>query len=256
MEREHGCTALPSAQAITLSKISEFYPNIKALISVLCTLPVTSCSSWYIRWKSMEREHGCTALPSAQAITLSKISEFYPNIKALISVLCTLPVTSCSRRAQQLIPFWNVADLQQAQLEDSAIGPVARKGPPRAIRAPMGQHNVGSLIERIVVDVLGPLPESEQGNKYLLILADYFTKWTEAFPLPNQEATSVAEVVVKEVVSRYGVSLVLHSDQGRNFESIVSAEMCRLLGIQKTRTTPLHPQSDGMVESFNHQHGR
>ena len=53
----------------------------------------------------------------------------------------------------------------------------------------MGQHNVGAPMERIAVDVLGPLPESEQGNKYLLIVADYFTKWTEAFPLPNQEAT-------------------------------------------------------------------
>ena len=127
----------------------------------------------------------------------------------------------------------------------------ARKGPPKAIRAPMAQHNVGAPMERIAVDVLGPLPESEQGNKYLLIMADYFTKWTEAFPMQNQEANRVAEIVVKEVVSRYGVPLALHSDQGRNFESTVFTEMCRLLGIQKTRTTPLHPQSDGMVECFN-----
>ena len=47
-----------------------------------------------------------------------------------------------------------------------------RKGPPKAVRAPMAQHNVGSPMERIAVDVLGPLPESEQGNKYLLIIAD------------------------------------------------------------------------------------
>jgi hypothetical protein len=115
----------------------------------------------------------------------------------------------------------------------------------------MAQHNVGSPMERIAVDVLGPLPETEQQNKYLLIVADYFTKWTEAFPIRNQEATTVADVLVKEVVSRFGVPLVLHSDQGRNFESTVFAEMCRLLGIEKTRTTPLHPQSDGMVERFN-----
>ena len=99
---------------------------------------------------------------------------------------------------------------------------------------------------------LPPLPETEQQNKYLLIVADYFTKWTEAFPICDQEATTVADIMVKKIVSRYGVPLVLHSDQGRNFESTVFAEMCRLLGIERTRTTPLHPQSDGMIEHFNH----
>ena len=72
----------------------------------------------------------------------------------------------------------------------------------------------------------------------------------EAYALPTQEATTVAEVLVKEFVAWFGVPLMLHSDQGRNFESVVFLEMCALLGITKTRTTPLHPQSDGMVECF------
>lgn len=113
----------------------------------------------------------------------------------------------------------------------------------------MAQYNVGAPMERIAADVLGPIPTSDSGNKYLLM--DYFTKWTEAFPLPHQEAIKVAEVIVKEVVSRFGAPLSLHSDQGCNFESAAFSEMCSLLGIKKTRTTPLHPQSDGMVERFN-----
>ena len=127
----------------------------------------------------------------------------------------------------------------------------SRKGPAKKIRAPMAQYNVGSPIERLAVDVMGPLPITESGNKYLLIAVDYFSKWPEAFPLPDQEAVAVAEVLVKEVVCRFGVPLYIHSDQGRNFESRVFTEMCSLLGISKTRTTPLHPQSDGMVERFN-----
>ena len=67
----------------------------------------------------------------------------------------------------------------------------------------------------------------------------------------NQEATTVAEILVRKVISRFGVPLSLHSDQGRNFESTVFSEMCRLLGVKKTHTTPLHPQSDCMVERFN-----
>lgn len=98
---------------------------------------------------------------------------------------------------------------------------------------------------------IGPLPTSESGNKYVLLIIDYFTKWPEAYSLPNQEATMVAEVVAKEYVCHYGVPLELHSDQGRNLEIKVFQEVCQLLGITKTRTTPLHPQSDGMVERMN-----
>ena len=121
-----------------------------------------------------------------------------------------------------------------------------KRGPQRKIRAPLKTFNVGSPMERIALDVLGPLPTTESGNKYILVIADYFTKWVEAFPLPNQEAKTVADKLVNE-----GIPLIIHSDQGRNFESALFTEMCQLLDIHKTRTTPYHPQSDGMVERFN-----
>lgn len=71
------------------------------------------------------------------------------------------------------------------------------------------------------------------------------------YPLPNQEAVAIAEVLVKEFVCRFGTPREIHSDQGRNFESKVFAEMCRILGIRKTGTTPFHPQSDGIIEIYN-----
>ena len=74
-------------------------------------------------------------------------------------------------------------------------------------------------MERVAVDVLGPLPKTENGNEYILIAQDYFTKWVEAFALPNQQATTVAEVLVDQFFCRFGVPMELHSDQGRNFES-------------------------------------
>ena len=61
----------------------------------------------------------------------------------------------------------------------------------------------------------------------------------------------MAGVLVANFFTRFGVPCELHSDQGREFESAVFSECCRLLGIKKTRTTPLRPQSDGMVERFN-----
>jgi len=73
----------------------------------------------------------------------------------------------------------------------------------------------------------------------------------EAFPIPNQEATTVAEKLVDEVFLKFSVPEQLHTDQGRQFESHLMSEVCKLLGIHKTRTTPYHPQSDGLVERFN-----
>lgn len=127
----------------------------------------------------------------------------------------------------------------------------ARKGPPGRSHAPLQQYQVGGPMERVAVDVLGPFPRSEKGNRFVLVALDYFTKWPEAYALPDQEAETVAEALLEGFFSRFGIPQELHSDQGRNFESRVFAEMCRRMGIQKTRTTPLHPQSDGLVERFN-----
>ena len=100
-----------------------------------------------------------------------------------------------------------------------------RKGPSRKPRSPMKQYNVGAPMERIAVDILGPLPLSNKGNRYLLVATDYFTRWPEAYPIPNQEATTVARCLVEEFFSRYGVPFDVHSDQGRNFESRRFQEM-------------------------------
>ena len=112
----------------------------------------------------------------------------------------------------------------------------------------MRQYNVGVPFERIAIDVAGPFPRSNLGNKYVLVAMDYFTKWPEAYAIPNQEAITVAQVLVDNMFTRFGVPLELHSDQGRNFESAVFKKVCDILRISKTRTTPLHPQSDGMVD--------
>ena len=69
-------------------------------------------------------------------------------------------------------------------------------------------------MKHIATDVLGPIPATEAGNKYILIIADYFTKWVEVFPLPNREAKTVADKLVNEVICRFGTPLIIHSDQG------------------------------------------
>jgi len=98
------------------------------------------------------------------------------------------------------------------------------------------------------MDILYHLPITSAGNRYLLVVIDCFTKWVEAFPLKNIKANTIADIFVKQVISRHGVPLEIHTDQGKNFESSIFQGITRLLGIKKTRTTALHPQSDGQVE--------
>ena len=73
----------------------------------------------------------------------------------------------------------------------------------------------------------------------------------EVLAIPNQEASTVAEKLVDEVFLRFSPPEQLHSDQRRQFESTLMAEICKILQIKKTRTTPYHPQCDGLVERFN-----
>ncbi|KRZ69679.1 Transposon Ty3-G Gag-Pol polyprotein [Trichinella papuae] len=127
----------------------------------------------------------------------------------------------------------------------------ARAIPTRKLQAPMKLQPVSHPFQRVAMDLVGPLEETQSGNRYILVVCDYFSKWPEAFPLPNAEAHTVATALVNGVFCRYGAPETLHSDQGRNFESELVKEVCQLFGVTKTRATVYHPQSDGLVERMN-----
>ena len=74
------------------------------------------------------------------------------------------------------------------------------------------------------MDILGPLPVTHQNNKFILVIGNYFTKWTEAYPTPNMEAHTVAQLFVNEFVARSGAPESLHTHQRRNFESARCAQ--------------------------------
>jgi hypothetical protein len=115
----------------------------------------------------------------------------------------------------------------------------------------MGTVITGNPLERIAIDIMGPLPETESGNKYIMVVGDYFTKWTEAYAIPDHTAETVALYLVTEFICRLGIPHQIHTDQGREFQGFLFLEMCELLDVIKTRTSPWRPQSDGMIERFN-----
>ena len=106
-------------------------------------------------------------------------------------------------------------------------------------------------MERVAMDIMGPFPVTRDGNRYIWVAGDYFSKWFEAYALPDEKTQTVATKFVGEFVCRYGIPRTLHTDQGRNFESNTIRKVCEILGIEKTRTTPYNAKYDGTVEHFN-----
>lgn len=104
--------------------------------------------------------------------------------------------------------------------------------------------------KRIAIDFVGPLPLSENKNRYILVCIDYATRYPEAIPLKTQDAETVANALLN-IFSRVGVPQEILSDQGTNFMSDLMTELCRLLQIKKLSTTPYHPMANGLVENFN-----
>ncbi|CAG2192921.1 unnamed protein product [Mytilus edulis] len=124
----------------------------------------------------------------------------------------------------------------------------ARKPKKESTESPLGTYVSEEPMERVALDIFGPLPLTKRNNKYILVISDLFTKWTEAIALPNQESSTICTAFIDHFVTKFGAPLQLHSDQGRIFQADIFQRMCNLLGIHKTRTASFRPQTNGGVE--------
>lgn len=102
--------------------------------------------------------------------------------------------------------------------------------------------------EKCCLDIVGPLPETQTGNKYILTFQDELSKFLVAIPISRQDAETVAREFVRQIILRMGTPRKLLTDQGSNFLSEVFKNTCKLLRIQKLQTTAFHPESNGSLE--------
>lgn len=105
--------------------------------------------------------------------------------------------------------------------------------------------------ERIGVDLTGPFLPSFKGNKYLMNVVDHLTGWAESYPIRDKKATTVWQTLLQEFFPRHGHPDILITDQGTEFNNHIFDEGLRCLRIDHKRTTPYHPQTNGVVERFN-----
>ena len=130
--------------------------------------------------------------------------------------------------------------------------PICQKsGPAILSKAPLQPLPIiKDPFSRVAMDVFGPLTRTKVGNKYVLVLMDYTSKWPEAYALRNVTTETVIKCLI-DMTARIGIPEEVLTDNGSNFVSKTMREYCTTMGIEQIKTSPYHPQTDGMVERFN-----
>ncbi|GFV69163.1 hypothetical protein TNCV_803531 [Trichonephila clavipes] len=127
-------------------------------------------------------------------------------------------------------------------------------------RSKLQRHTVSPIqpfaptVERfqhVHIDLVGPFPPSD-GFTFLLTCIDRYTRWPEVIPVSDISAEAVAKSFIANWISRFGVPAIIKTDQGGQFQSRLLYNLKQMLGIQRIRTTPYHPSSNGMVEWLHH----
>jgi transposase InsO family protein len=97
--------------------------------------------------------------------------------------------------------------------------------------------------EKSYLDIVGPLPETGMGNRYILTFQDDLSKYVIGVPIRQQDAETIAREFVLQVILRHGAPRTVQTDQGSNFLSEMFKNTCKLLRIKKIQSTAFHPES-------------
>ena len=124
------------------------------------------------------------------------------------------------------------------------------KGSTPTMKTPMRHLMAFKPLEVFAIDFL-KVERGKGGFENILVMTDVYTTYAQAVACKDQSAEVVARVLRDTWFSHYGIPLRIHSDQGRDFEGKLIKELCKLYKIDKSRTTPYHPEGNGQVERFN-----
>jgi len=147
--------------------------------------------------------------------------------------------------------YWPTMERDIEEWIESCPICAARKNP-QSLHVPLGAiTHPEKPFDTIGIDFLGPLTETDEGNKYVLVITDYATRWVEAFPTKDTKASTVAKIIINEIIARHSAPKELLSDRGRSFLNKTVEEISKYFNIKKLNTTAYNPKCNGLTERFN-----
>ena len=119
-------------------------------------------------------------------------------------------------------------------------------------KVPLGDMSViEEPFNRVAIDLIGPIiPVSERGNRYILTVVDFATRYPEAVSLAKMDIETIAETLL-EIYLRVGFPSEVLSDRGSQFAADLMKEVCRLTSVKQLFTTPYNPKCNGLCERMN-----
>ncbi|KFD64072.1 hypothetical protein M514_12590 [Trichuris suis] len=239
-------TAMPSA-AFRLEQIDTWRTEQAEDITIAKLIKLLRTSTPSMDWPPLYRRHKKELFledgvvfrkpPSAASALVARIPLAPPSLRPTILSFChDVPAAGHMGFDRTLdrvrrTAFW--PGFRQEVREYCEACPVCQMVKAQSLRPPMQIAPTGLPWERVAVDVLH-LPLSKTKKVNVLTVQDYFTKWLVVRPIPDQTAeTTVASLL--QIFADFGPPSILHSDQGRNFESLLLEELCSAFGIRKTR---------------------
>ena len=144
--------------------------------------------------------------------------------------------------------YWPGMQTEAMQHVQQCIRCLRRKTPSHV--APLQPIHVTQPLELVHMDYLS-LEPSKGNIENVLVITDHFTRYALAYPSKTQTAQATARILWDNFICHYGFPEKFISDQGRNFESDLIKELCKIAGVKKLHTTPYHPQGNRQCERFN-----
>jgi transposase InsO family protein len=191
--------------------------------------------------------------PIACETSTSKVRPYLPNAYRFAAFKAqhdlSHPGVRITRKIVTSKFFWPSMNKDVGLWAKSCIG-CQRAKVHRHVTSPHGEFLSSSRFEHVHVDIVGPLPQSND-FRYCVTMIDRCTKWPEAVPTRDITAETVAKAVYEGWIARFGCPLRITTDQGRQFESSLFNSLMKKFGITRIRTTAFHPQANGQVERWH-----
>lgn len=219
----------------------------------------SSTRAYWCQWNRLQLKDGCLYRRFWLGEDKPDLWQLIPPIeyRKVLLELCHSSLGSGhvglrkTRAKLQTKAYW-IGWQQDAYRYIRACAPCAqykRGKPPK--QGPLQTPVVGEVWARVSIDINGPHPRSRNGYRFMLTGIDSFSKWGFAIPLRHHDAVAVAGALVDKVFTVFGIPAQILSDRGPEFEGHLMHELCKMLEIEKLRTTAYKPSTNGMVERWH-----